>query len=110
MTMKDETASFAMRHQSHGSSGALKEKTGLEAGLASQEPEVIVVNDRFLTGSGEFVDASMLRASSSAIELQDSEMVVYDDGGEDDPASSQQQSSDKRKDAKGAVSQKSPKK
>lgn len=55
--------------------------------------ETIVVHDRFLTGSGEFVDAGMLRGpahdgppahSPHVIELQDSEMVVYDDDDDGD--------------------------
>jgi len=58
-----------------------------------QSQETIVVHDRFLTGSGEFVDASMLRGpaqdgppahSPQVLELQDSEMVVYDNDDDGD--------------------------
>lgn len=48
---------------------------------------MIVVHDRFMTGSGTFVDASMLGGQAQGgpfNALQDSEMMVYDDSDADE--------------------------
>ena len=63
---------------------------------------MIVVHDRFLTGSGTFVDASMLGGNASSTpapaalhhgpvlnELQDSSLMVYDEDDEQEDIASE---------------------